>query len=118
VGLVDQLLSLSEQLLNASLHLEGHNDTNMRAFARAANNTPPSRKGGEIKDSAILEECLEVCRQLSAMGCSRKRIFCTSNTNDYCATGGGLHQNLAGDFGAVGLDFVTNLPWALSELKT
>jgi hypothetical protein len=118
VGLMNRLYDLSKQLLDAALRLDAHNDTNMRAFARAATNTPPSRKGGEIKDSTIIEECLEVCRQLHAAGFGRKRIFCTSNTNDYCDTGGGLHAVLATDFAAVGLHFVTNLPWAVHEVKT
>jgi hypothetical protein len=118
LGLVNRLYDLSKQLLDASLYLDAYNDTNMRAFARAATNTPPSRKGGEIKDSTIVEECLEVCRQLHAGGFGEKRIFCTSNTNDYCGPGGALHPALTGDFAAVGLHFVTNLPWAVHEVKS
>jgi len=118
VGLAAALHALSRGLLNASLRIDPHNDTNMRAFARAATKTPPSRKGGEIKDSTIVEECLEVSRQLHAAGFPRKRVFCTSNTNDYCDTGSSLHPTLAADFAAVGLSFVTNLPWAVHEMKT
>jgi hypothetical protein len=118
VGLMNRLYDLSKQLLDASLRLDAHNDTNMRAFARAATNTPPSRKGAEIKESTIIEECLEVCRQLHSAGFGRKQIFCTSNTNDYCDAGGALYPALAGDFAAVRLNFVTNLPWAVHEVKT
>ena len=118
VGLMNRLHDLSKRLLDTALRLDAHTDTNMKAFSRAATNTPPSRKGGEIKDSTIIEECLEVCRQLQGAGFGRKRIFCTSNTNDYCDAGGGLHSALASDFAAVGLTFVTNLPWAVQEVKT
>ena len=79
---------------------------------------PPSQKGGEIKDSTILEECLEVCRLLQAAGFPRKRLFCTSKTDDYCDATKSLHPALAAEFGPVGLGFATNLPWAVHELKT
>jgi len=118
VGLAAALRGLSKGLLDASLRIDPHNDTNMRAFARAATKAPPSRKGGEIKDSTIVEECLEVSRQLHAAGFLRKRVFCTSNTSDYCDASGSLHPALAADFAAVGLSFVTNLPWAVHEMKT
>jgi hypothetical protein len=117
-GLIDHLHGLSKHLLDASLRLDPHNDTNLRAFARAASNTPPSRKGGEIKDCTIAEEYLEVCRLLHGARFACKLIFCTSNTNDYCDAGGVLHPGLAADFAAVGLNFVTNLPWAVHQLKT
>jgi hypothetical protein len=117
VGLVAGLEVLSKGLLDAAIHLDAHNDTNMRAFARAVAKVPPSGKGGEIKDATITEECLEVSRQLHAAAFARKRVFCTSNTNDYCEAGG-LHADLAAEFALVGLDFVTNLPWAVSEMKT
>ena len=59
---------------------------------------------------------METCRQLKAAGFTPKRIFSTSNVNDYCE-GGILHPILAADFAAVGLAFVTNLPWTVHELK-
>lgn len=117
IGLGDRLLDLSKQLLDRAIHLDPQDDTNMRAFKRAATNTPPSRKGGEIKDSTITEESLEVCRQLQAAGFTKKRIFCTSNTDDYCEAGP-LHPRLAVDFAAVGLGFATNLPWAVHEIES
>jgi hypothetical protein len=69
------------------------------------------------KDSTIVEECLEVSRQLQAAGFSPKRVFCTSNRNDYCEKGSRLHSTLAADFGAAGLGFATSLPWAVNEIK-
>ncbi len=118
VGLADRLLDLSSQLLGRAIHLAPQNDTNLRAFNRAATNTPPSGKGGESKDSTIIEECLEVCRLLQAGGFARKRVFCTSNTDDYCEATKALHPLLVTEFTAVGLGFTKDLPWALHEMKT
>ena len=117
VGLADRLYNLSDRLLNNAIHLDAHNDTNMRAFGRAIHRTPPSRRGGEVKDCTILEECLEVSRQLRAVGFTRKLVFCTTNTDDYCEAGR-LHSALAVDFATVGLSFTTTLPWAVHEIKT
>ena len=44
-------------------------------------------EGGEVRDSTIIEECLEVSRRLQAAGFSPKQVFCTSNKNDYCEKG-------------------------------
>jgi hypothetical protein len=117
-GLADALFDLSGRLLQSAVCLDPHNDTNMRAFQRAVTHTPPSQKGGEIKDSTIVEECLEVCRLLHAASFPRKRVFCTSNTDDYCDATKALHPSLDADFRAVGLVFTKELPWALHELKT
>ncbi len=117
-GLADALFDLSRRLLDRAIRLSPHNDTNMRAFNRAVTNTPPSQKGGEIKDATIVEECLEVCRILQAAGFPRKRVFCTSNTDDYCDATKGLHPVLDIDFRAAGLVFTKELPWAIHELTT
>jgi len=42
-------------------------------------------------------------------------IFCTSNTDDYCEPKVIPHADVAADCSAVGLEFATSLPWALSE---
>lgn len=117
-GLADALFGLSRRLLDGAIRLDAHNDTNMRAFGRAVTNTPPSRKGGEIKDATVVEECLEVCRILHAAGFPKKRVFCTSNTDDYCDATKALHPALDADFRAVRLLFTKDLPWALHELTT
>jgi len=70
-----------------------------------------------VKDSTIIEECLEMSRRLQTAGFSRKRVFCTSNRRDYCEAGSRRHPSLAVDFGAVGLVFATSLPWAVNEIK-
>jgi hypothetical protein len=115
--LADRLHDLSRQLRDAAIWLDQDQNCIIRAYGRASTYTPPSRKGGEVKDATIIEECLEVSRKLEAGGFARKRIFCTSNTKDY-REGGRLHGVLAVDLGAAGLGFATNLPWAVHELKT
>jgi hypothetical protein len=115
--LADRLLDLSRRLLDAALRIDQHHDCNNRAFRRASTYTPPSRKGGEVKDSAIIEECLEVSRRLQAAGFARKRIFCPSNKKDFCEAGSRLHPTLDVDFGAAGLGFATTLRGAVYDLK-
>ncbi len=70
-----------------------------------------------MKDSTIIEECLEVSRRLEADRFARKRVFCTSNRRDYCDVGSHPHPSLAIDFRSVGLGFATSLPWAVNEIK-
>jgi hypothetical protein len=115
--LADRLHDLSRCLCDAAIQLDPDQDCNLRAFARASSYRPPSRKGGEVKDSTIIEEYLEVSRRPQAADFGRKRVFCTSNTKDYCE-GKNLHQALALDLGAVELGFATNMPWAVHEIKT
>lgn len=115
--LEDRLSELSRRLLDGALSLDQDNDCNLRAHGRACSNTPPSCKGGEAKDSTIIEECLEVSRRLKAAEFARERVFCTSNKNDYCKAGSSLHPSLAIDFEAVGLGFATTLGQAVHEIK-
>src|SRR5207237_5980201 len=82
--LAERLHDLSRRLLDAAVRLDPDHDCILRAYGRAISYTPPSLKGGEVKDSTIIEECLEVSRRLRAAGFTRKRVFCTSNKNDYC----------------------------------
>jgi hypothetical protein len=118
-GLSTRLHDLSRQILQASLVLDRHNDTMERAYNRVAvTRRRPCRKGGELKDCTIFEECLEVCRQLQSGGFARKMVFCTSNTEDYCAPGVTPHTDVATDCAAVGLVFTASLPWAVNELRT
>jgi hypothetical protein len=114
--LADSLHDLSRRLRDVSVRLEPDQGCIIRAHGRASTYTPPSRKGGEVKDSTIFEEYLEVSRQLKAAGFTRKRLFCTSNTKDYCEAGR-LHRQLAVDIGDVDLGFALTLPWAVNELK-
>ncbi len=118
VGLAEKLRELSAQLLAHAVLLDADTDCTVRAVGRVVKNIPPSRRNGEVKDCAIIEECLEVCRQLKSAGFSKKRVFCTSNTDDYCDASKKLHSALASEFASVGLGFTKNLPWAVHEIQT
>jgi hypothetical protein len=118
VGLADRLYDLSKALLDNSVRLEPDIGCMSRGVARVVSRTPPSKQGGEVKDCVIVEECLELTRQLRANGFSRKCVFCTSNLDDYGGPGGVLHPTLTAEFAAVGLRFTTNLPWAVHEIQT
>ena len=117
LSLAEGLHYLSRRLLDVALQLDPDHDCIFRAYGRASQYTPPSLKGGEVKDSTIIEECLEVSRRLGAAGFPRKRVFVTSNRRDYCEAGSHLHPLLSADFTAAGLGFATSLPWAVSEIK-
>jgi hypothetical protein len=114
VNLHDRLFDLSAQILGLAVHLDPDGGCATRGIGRVVANLPPSRQGGEMKDCVIVEECLELTRQLRAHGFARKCVFCTSNTHDY----GTPHPNLATDFAAVNLTFTNNLPWAVHEIQT
>jgi hypothetical protein len=115
--MADHLFDLSRALLNAALRLDPDNDCKIRAADRAAAYVSPSRKGGEVKDSTIFEEYLAVCRELQSLRFARRKVFCTSNTKDYCETGTRPFPNLAIDYTNAGLQFAASLPWAVNELK-
>jgi hypothetical protein len=114
VNMHDRLFDLSAQLLGLAVRLDPDGGCATWAISRVLANLPPSRQGGEMKDCVIVEECLELTRQLRGNGFVRKCVFCTSNTNDY----GPPDPILAADFIAVNLTFTTNLPWAVHEVQT
>lgn len=118
-ALAAKLHDLSRNLLALSLVLDRDPVAMARAYDRVAvSKRRPCRRGGELKDCQIFEECLEVGRQLRAVGFSRKLVFCTSNTEDYCAPGVIPHPDVAADCAGVDFVFTTSLPWALNELNT
>jgi hypothetical protein len=116
LGLAEGLRNLSEQLLDVSIRLDPDDTCKVRAFDRTENGIPPSRKGDQVKDSLIIEEYLAVCRLLESSGFKGKRVFCSSNTKDYCGEGKCPHPALALEFAQVGLVYKENLPGAFHEL--
>lgn len=98
-NLHDRLFDLSKEILDLAAVLDPDGECATRAIGRVAAKLAPSRQGGEMKDCVIVEECLELTRQLRANGFAKKCVFCTSNTNDY----GNPDPNLAVDFLAANL---------------
>ncbi len=115
-GLAVKLRDLSAKLLSKAVHLLPSDETKSKATDRTLSCIRPARKGGGLQDCIIIEEYLEVSRLLQAAGFSKKRVFCTSNAEDY-QDGRQLHKTLADEFSAVGLVFTNSFPWLLSELN-
>jgi len=115
-GLVAKLRDLSADLLKNAMHLLPSDEAKSKAANRMLSRIRPARKGGGLQDCIIIEEYLELCRQLQARGFALARTFCSSNTKDY-QDGKVLHESLAKEFGTVGLVFTNELQWAVNELK-
>jgi PIN domain len=116
LGLAEKLRELSQRLLSKTLRLDVDDERRAKAVERVMKDLPPSRKRGQVQDCVIIEDYLALCRRLQSSGFTRKRVFCTSNTNDYCEPGRGLHPLLSAEFSACGLTFATNLPMAVHEI--
>jgi hypothetical protein len=115
LAVAEELRELSRSLLDSGLELDADVACEGRAVARVIDKIPPANKGQQVKDCIILEQYLAVCRQLQIVGFEKKRVFCTSNTNDYFKAGQ-LHPELAIDLDGVGLRFTTNLHWGFHDL--
>jgi len=116
LGLAERLRGLGQQLLDNAIHNDPNQEIQSRAFARVVQNRPPSHRGGQVQDCGIIEEYLAVCGRLRQIGYAQPRVFCTSNTEDYCEAGATPHPALALEFAAISLKFTANLPWAVHEI--
>ena len=117
VGLIERLHDLSKELLERSIILDEDAGCNSRGLNRVRRKIPPAERSTEAKDCVIVEEYLELTRQLHAKGFANKRVFCTSNKRDFGESGGNnLHPTLAAEFDMIDLRFTTNLPHAVYEL--
>ncbi len=115
-GLGAKLRDLSDELMSKALHLSPSDETRARATTRTLAYVRPARKGGGLQDCIIIEEYLELCRSLQAVGFTNKKVFCSSNTQDY-QNGPKLHEDLDVEFQSVGLTFTNALHWAVNELQ-
>ena len=110
-----KLHGLSRELLDCAIIIDPDNECSGRAMSRVIHNVPPSQKGREAKDCTILEEYLAVSRRIHDAGFQKRRVFCTSNTNDYCGPTG-LHANLAAEFAPINLRFTSTLGWGFHDV--
>ncbi len=110
-----RLRDLAHHLLACGIVIDPDDECSGRAIGRVIHNIPPSKKGGEAKDCTILEEYLAVARRLHDAEFQKKRVFCTSNTNDYCGPAG-LHALLAAEFAPINLRFTSNLGWGFHDV--
>jgi hypothetical protein len=110
IALIERLHDLSKELLDRSIELEMNATIWKCGGDRHVSKLPP----GEFKDCVIVEECLELTRQLRENGFASRCVFCTANMKDYGESGGKkLHPTLAAEFAKIDLSFTSDLPWAV-----
>jgi PIN domain len=110
------LIARSRSLLDGSAVLDDDETCLQRALDRMRKGIAPSSKGKpEYKDCHIIEHFLELAGRLRSRGFSDQIIFVSSNTEDY-GKGPGACPPLDAEFGAVQLQFVTDIAWAESQL--
>jgi hypothetical protein len=115
-SLEQHLYNLSKNLLEASLKIADDDDCLVRATKRVRmNQAPASKSKSEPKDCMIIEHYLALCQGLRNSGFSKKCIFVSSNVNDY-GKPHNIHQPLDTQFNNLGIDFVTDLSWAMSMI--
>lgn len=115
--LTNQILSLTKNIVNSSIHILEQDDLHAAASKRITQCKPPASKGKqELKDCLIVEECLEVCRQLQQRGKSTPLYFLSSNTKDFCiAETKTIRCELATEFRQYGLEYCYSWQQILSK---
>jgi len=115
-GLPAALLNLAQGLLDSSVTLDPDNPTLARAYQRVIDSRRPAQHGA-IKDSVMLEEYLELTRQLRAGGFTLPIVFLSSNPDDFCEGGArALHPDLQAEFAPLNLGFCMVWPAAVQQL--
>ncbi len=113
----EELLKLSKKILYAGTWLKSENIIQQIATDRAVSYTPPARKGA-IKDCIIYEHSLELFRLLRANRFSKKCVFFTSNTKDFCdETGSCPQEPIKTELNNVSAHLTTNWEWTLHLLN-
>ena len=114
-----QLIGLATTLSQMAIHLERNLNCISRAVDRLMKQSRPSHSKSQIKDSIILEHCLEVCSLLNVNNLQVPRVFISSNTVDYAdSTRRGCHADLTADFTAANLSYETSIQAALGKLAS
>lgn len=114
--LITKLEELASAVIDAAIHLTQDAESASRATHRALAHIRPAQKGKGLEDCIVIEEYFELSRCLKVRGFTAKRVFCTSNRNDY-QDGVRLHAALSQEFADVGLTYTNSLDWAVAELK-
>lgn len=112
----DELVKISNSLLDEVLILIEGDPCKLRGLDRVCSNTPPARKGSQAKDCVIIEHYFELCRKLRDSGFNMPCVFTSSNTNDYLENGA-LKHPLESEFKSLDLIYTKDLAWAETKLK-
>lgn len=117
--LTKQVISLASEFIDEAVFIENDAKLELAAYRRATNNKPPASKGKpENKDCLLVEEYLEVCRQLKQKNINVPLLLYSSNTSDFCdVKNKALKQELIQEFQANGLTFCYSWDNVLSELQ-
>jgi hypothetical protein len=112
-----QLKSVAETLLRVAAIIQGNDGCSALATRRAIMCWAPASKGKDaVRDCTIIEHYISVCQQLSETGFKFKRVFVSSNVNDY-GKGGRPLPPLDEHFKTAGIEYVTDLAWARSIIR-
>jgi hypothetical protein len=105
--LSERIIRLTHRIVNTATHVKEQDDLHAAASKRIVQCRPPATKGKqELKDCLIVEECLEICRQLKRNGSRAQLYFLSSNTKDFCiAETKTIRQELAHEFSQYGLEY-------------
>ncbi len=110
------LRNLSEKLLKSSISFLNDDECLAKSTLRVIRNEAPASRGkSEAKDCMIIEHYLKISECLHKNGFSERRIFITSNNNDY-GNPSNTKEPLKQEFDRVGLEYVNNLSWAVSMI--
>ncbi len=112
------LRDLADRLLGAFHELDRDQGCLNRAVARLIDKRRPSHRN-MVKDSMNLEQCLELSRQLQAVGFKKPRVWVSSNTGDFAdnTSASQPHADLQSEFASAGLLFFTSLRAAYGNLR-
>lgn len=115
--LISQILLLTMNIVNSSIHILEQDDLHAAASKRITKCKPPASKGKqELKDCLIVEECLEVCSQLQQKDKIIPLYFLSSNTKDFCmADTKTIRRELAAEFSQYGLEYCYSWQQILSK---
>ena len=117
--LCKQMKSLTDRILDTGIHMLEQDNLHARASKRTSRGLPPAAKGKqELKDCIIVEECLELCRQLNVENTLGSLFFLTSNDNDYRHEKSiDLKEPLRSEFQSLGLNYSFSWGYLLNQIK-
>lgn len=110
-----KLFDLSECLINTSIKICQEEGPSLKATKRALGNIPPAKKG-KIPDCLLYEHMIELVGQLNGNGFSKKCIFITSNTNDFCDSSGYPKTQIKSELLSLSIQFCTAWDWVKKEI--
>ncbi len=114
-----KLKGLSNQLLTCGIKLDRDESIQIRATNRAIRKEAPAR-AGSFKDCIIYEHAIELLSILREKGFSKKCLFLTSNTKDFCLDNDKkiLKEPIKEELEKLSTGFVSNWDWAHQELTS